>query len=379
MDAFAQSQFVIISSIDWDSAWQRHQIFAWQLAEAGHDVFFVENSGFRSPEWRDSARIWNKLRSMASGPRPQRRKNWPPRLKLFTPRVLPPTGAACRGINRRLLIPRVAEGLRCLGLRGQPVVITYFPTATSLELIRLLRPAAVVYDCASNFRAHPHAPPDFARQESELLARADIVVCDSDFLYNQKRAEHGNVVQIHQGVPEDFFRVKPAALPPRRFCYYGTWGQDLDPRFLTALDAAGFEITVSGFSKGEPPPLPPSIRRLQPVPREQLVRRLEDFDAFLLPYRINPFLLGVLPAKIYECLAMGRPIIATPLPAFEPLHRLMHISADPEEWVRIAGDLPRTETPAIRAERIALAREHTCAKEFQRFQEAVRAAWASAR
>jgi glycosyltransferase involved in cell wall biosynthesis len=205
------------------------------------------------------------------------------------------------------------------------------------------------------------------------------VVCDSDFLYQQKRAEHGNVVQIHQGVPEEFFRAKPPAADFRRLCYYGTWGVDLEPAFLAALCEAGFEVTVSGFLKGSPPPFPQGVRHLPPVRREDLVARLEGFDAFLLPYRINPFLMGVIPAKIYEILAMGRPVLATPLPSFAPLKSLVHVADAPADWVRIARALPRTETPALREERIALAREHTCAKEFQRFREAVRAVWGAAR
>ena len=264
--------------------------------------------------------------------------------------------------------------MRAAGLGPRPIVITYFPTATTLEFIRQLKPGTMVYDCASNFRAHPHAPADFARQEKELLARTDLVVCDSDFLYQQKRAEHGSVVQIHQGVPEEFFVAKPPAADFRRLCYYGTWGQDTDPAFLAALSEAGFEVTVSGFLKGSPV-FPPGVRHLPPVRREDLVARLENFDAFLLPYRINPFLMGVIPAKIYEILAMGRPVLATPLPSFAPLKSLVHVADSPAEWLRIARDLPRTETPALRQERIALAREHTCAREFQRFRDAVRAAW----
>ena len=43
MPDFDSVQILILSSIDWDAAWQRHQIFASQLAAAGHDIFFVEN------------------------------------------------------------------------------------------------------------------------------------------------------------------------------------------------------------------------------------------------------------------------------------------------------------------------------------------------
>ncbi|MFI5350322.1 MAG: hypothetical protein ACHQ2Z_12315, partial [Elusimicrobiota bacterium] len=271
-------------------------------------------------------------------------------------------------LNSSLFIPSLVAQLRALGLNSNPIVITYFATPTTAGLIDALTPSAVIYDCASNFRGHPDAPPDFPFQESELLRRSDAVVCDSDFLYAQKKAEHPHVFQIHQGVSEEFFKAAPPKSDFRRFCYYGTWVPELNHEFLSALANDGFEVTVSGFMKGPPPPFPPSVRRLPPAPREQLVQRLENFDVILLPHKITPFMLGVVPAKIYEVLAMGRPLLAAPLPSVVALKELVYIAETPEDWVRVAQNLPKTETPELRKSRIALAREHTHRREFERLQ-----------
>ena len=369
---FDRAQFVILSSIDWDAAWQRHQIFASRLAEAGHQVFFVGNTGFRDPGLADLGRLWGKVRGPAAsgGVNPR-----PPGLTLIEPRVLPPTGRLLRAANRGLLIPRLVRELARRGLRPGAVVISYFATATTLDLLGRLEPGLVVYDCASNFRAHPQAPADFARLEAELLARCQLVVCDSDFLFRQKQAEHGNVAQIHQGVSEDFFRAAPPRPDFRRFCYYGSWVPDLDCGFLNALSRAGFEVTVSGFVRGAAPAWDPGIRRLPPVPLARLVDRLEGFDAFLLPHKLTPFHMGVVPAKIYECLAMGRPVLAVPLPSLEPFRGLISIGETPQRWVELARGLPQAETAELRGKRIALARQHTHAAEFQRFRERIRQAW----
>ncbi|MBI5625076.1 MAG: oligosaccharide flippase family protein [Elusimicrobia bacterium] len=367
--ATSSPQIVFISSIDWGAAWQRHQIFASQFGAAGHEVFFVENSGFRNPRWSDLGRLRKKVLDLLS---PGRSPEEPAAgVRVLAPKVLPPTGRLPRLFNRYLRLPALVERLKAAGLRPHPLVVVYFPTATSLDLLCLLEPSAVVYDCASNFRAHPDAPADFPEIEKALLSSSDVVVCDSNFLFEQKKAEHPRVVQIHQGVDADFLQARPGNDPVRSFCYYGTWGPDLAPEYLAALTEAGFPVTMSGFFKGDHAPLPPAVTRLEPTSPDKLRERLEGFDAFLMPYRITPFHLGVVPAKIYECLAMGRPILATPLPSLSPYKDLLYIAEDPAEWAAVARNLHKTETPELRRRRRELAAEHTHAKEFERFRTVV--------
>ncbi|HXS99804.1 MAG TPA: hypothetical protein VN915_03965, partial [Elusimicrobiota bacterium] len=360
-------QVVVLSSIDWNTTWQRHMLFAAQFAEAGHEVFFVENTGFRDPRLADLDRVWARLARIVAPPAQDATNTIPAGLKVISPQALPPTNGLFRRLNASIFVPRIMRKLHAAGLRENPIVIVYFATATTLALIDALRPSKLVYDYASNFRGHPDAPRDYMAQEAELLKRTDLVVCDSNFLYEQKKAEHRNVVQLHQGVDEKFLSAKPPAPDYRKFVYYGTWVPDLNPDYLQALADAGFDVSLSGFVKGPLPPFP----HLPPVPKEKLLERLEGFDVFLLPHRINSFTVGVIPAKIYECLAMGRPVIAAPLPSLAPYKDLLYIAETPEDWVRVARGLPKTETPELRAKRIALASEHTHRAQFQRLRASI--------
>lgn len=367
-------QVVVLSTIDWDTAWQRHQIFAAAFAARGDEVFFVENTGFRNPGWRDLPRLWRRVRNRVFPAAAAGANRIPEGLRVFSPRVLPPTWGLFRRLNSAFCLPRLLGELRAAGLRDGADCVVYGPTPTMVELVRRLRPAAVLYDCASNFRGHPSAPADFADIERELLALSDQVVCDSDFLYEQKKAEHPRVEKIHQGVPEDFFRLKPPAGRWDDACYYGTWSADLDERVPDALAAAGFAVTVRGFTKGNAPATSPAVRRFPPVEREALARTLEEHEVFLLPYKLTPFLMGVIPAKIYECLATGRPVIASPLPSLKAMSDVVYIAETTEDWVRIMRELPSTETDLRREARIALARKHSAAAEFSRFASQLDAA-----
>lgn len=367
-------QIVVLSSIDWDTAWQRHQIFAAAFAAEGAEVFFVENTAFRNPSWKDLPRILKRLRNRAFPSAVSGTNRLPRGVRVLSPRVLPPTWRLFRRFNSAVLLPRLLDELRTLGLRPGPDVVVYAPTATMIELTRRLEPGAVLYDCASNFRAHPSAPPDFMAVERELLTISDQVVTDSDFLFEQKKAQHPHVEKIHQGVPEEFFSLKPPRGTWDDFCYYGTWSSDLDSAAVDALAAAGFTTTVRGFTKGAAPELSAAVRRRPPVERDELARSLEGHEVFLLPYRLTPFLMGVIPAKIYECLATGRPVIAAPLPSLKALSEHVYIAETPADWVRLARGLARAETPQRRAARVALARRYSSASEFKRFAACLGAA-----
>lgn len=371
--AFERAQVVVLSSIDWGAAWQRHQIFASQFAAEGRDVFFVENSGFRDPGLADAGRVLDRLSRLGGGG--SERASVPAGVKVVPPAVLPPTRAPFRAVNDAWLLPRLASRLAGEGLRPGAVAVVYVPTHTTLALLELLKPALVVYDCASHFAAHPQAPADFAATEERLLKRADLVVTDSQYLHALLAPRRPDAIRVHQGVDESFFAAKPPAGTWRSFCYYGTWVPDLDPAFPAALADAGFDVTLSGFVKGPPPPMPASVRRLPPTERGRLVERLEAFDAFLLPHRITEFHKGVIPAKLYECLAMGRPILTAPLPSMEEFRDHVYVAATPAEWVAAARALPARETPARREARVALARAHTHAAEFARLTDALGAAW----
>ena len=370
----AAEQVLILSSIDWDTAWQRPQIFAAAFAAAGREVFYVENTGIRNPSWKDLPRLRRRVENLLSPQAIGGSNPIPDGVRVFPPRALPPTWRIFRTLNSRLLLPALKRQLAAAGLRPGSACVVYVATATTLELAASLAPSVVLYDCACHFRAHPLTPADFPARERELLALADQVVCDSDFLYEQKLGEHRFVEKIHQGVPDDFFRLPAPPAGGEGFCCYGTWSAGSDPRFVDALAAAGFKTTVSGFSKGDAPPLSPAVRRLPPVARADVAASLAPYTGFLLPYRVDPYMAGVMPAKIYECLATGRPVLATPLPALKALEGLIYVGETPEDWVRIARALPRTETEELRRARVAHAREHSVETESRRFRDCLDAA-----
>ncbi|OGR97396.1 MAG: hypothetical protein A2V88_07195 [Elusimicrobia bacterium RBG_16_66_12] len=360
---------VILSSVDWDAAWQRHQSFALQWAKAGHPVFFVENTGFREPGLRDLRRVLTRLgRALRAhgGHIPAA----PRGITILSPLVLPPTRRVFRWINSRLMASRLAAHLHSRGLRPGAVVFAYLPTATTLAILDHLSSSLVVYDCVDNFSGLPSPPPDLAATESALMSRAGLVLTTSRTLYEDKKGRHPHVVELHHGVGPAFFLPPRAAGPIRRLCYFGTLWRAVDYAPIRALAEAGFEIELIGPIKEPPPELPASVRLRGPVPHEELPALLAGFDALLLPYVDDEYNRGVIPAKTYECLAAGRPVLASPLPALAGLSGVLTACRTPSEWVSAARTLEREPEAAGRS-RVEAARDHAEEKAFARLQDEV--------
>ncbi len=363
---------VILSSVEWDAAWQRHHAFAALWARAGHRVFFVENTGSRSLGWRDRGRVARRLRRAWGDVRPPLARV-PQGISLISPLILPPTRRLFRKANASLLAPRLANLLHDRGLRGGPVVFAYLPTTTTLSILDQLSPSLVVYDCVDNFYGLPSPPPDLAQTEAALMARAGLVLTTSRTLYEDKAPLHQNVVELHHGVSRAFFLPAPPDRPRRRLCYFGTLWRALDYAPIRALAEAGFEIDLIGPIKEPPPLLPPTVSLRGPVPHEELPALLADFDALLLPYADDEYNRGVIPAKTYECLATGRPVLASPLPALAGLSRVLTICRAPEDWIAAARALG-ADSETARRSRVETAREQDEEAVFARLSRLVAAA-----
>lgn len=360
---------VILSSVDWDAAWQRHQSFAAQWAKAGHRVFFVENTGLREPGWRDLGRVLTRLSRIFSVGS-QKASAAPAGVTIISPLVLPPTRGFFRWINARFLAGRLSGQLDAAGLRPGAVVFAYLPTATALAFLDRLSPSLVVYDCVDNFSGLPSPPPDLAATEAALMARSGLVLTTSRTLYEDKKGLHPRVVELHHGAGPAFFLPPRSPGPVRRLCYFGTLWHAIDYEPIRALAEAGFEVELIGPVKEPPPELPASVRLRGPVPHDELPGMLSTFDALLLPYVDDEYNRGVIPAKTYECLAAGRPVLASPLPALAGLSGVLTTCRTPAEWVAAARALAREPEAAGQA-RIEAARAHSAETAFARLRDLV--------
>ncbi len=346
----AKRDFIIISSIEWDILWQGHQEIASRLAQFGNRVLYIENTGVRSPELRDAGRVAALLkfwtRSWSSGGVRQ----VAPNLHVCAPVVMPPFGSSWqRRVNRQLFLPFILNATRKLKLRD-PVILTYLPTDTASDLIQLLRTprSVVVYYCIADFlQLTPHAKR-LKKSEREVVKASDLV-----FAQNAELAAHcaqwtNERVHIFPfGVNLDRFSPDQDAagalkLPRPVIGYVGGLHRHVDFDLLEAMARARPEwswvfVGPLQTSVGELRKLP-NTHFLGQQPHHTIAGYINFFDICIVPYVNDAYTATVVPTKINEYLAMGKPVVSTNLPFVRDFNRrhnvLLTSLSDPQSFLQ---------------------------------------------
>ena len=366
---------ILLSSIRWGWLWQRHQSLAALFAQTGYPTVFVETTGMANPGL-DRATLGKVLdrvvRSRHKGGKPSQEKG----LTVYAPLVAPPTFKIFRWLNRKVFVPRIVRDLR--GIAGpDPIVLAYPPTQTTLDILQGLKPRLTVYDCVDDYKLYPGMVKDMAKTERELLRRADLVSCTSIHLLEKVKPIRPDAMLNGPGVKFEAFHALSTDRIRREVntvCYFGYIGRiEMDFSILKAVARAGFTLRLIGDrNKAEKGLLEiPGIDYRGEVPHEELPAALKGVDAFIIPYRLNELSRNISPSKTYECLATGKPVVATPLPALVDLREHVYLAESPEEFVRVLRNLPSTETEEKVRARIEVARQNSWEARFKELEEAL--------
>jgi glycosyltransferase involved in cell wall biosynthesis len=377
---------VCVGFADWETdLWTNQHHLMSRLAE-GNRVLFVESLGLRRPQLagRDLNRIARRLRS---GLRPPRNRDG---LDVLSPLVLPLHGnALADALNRRLLPALVARAARGLGLR-RPILWSYVPQAE--VLIDALAPSLVVYHCVDDISAHSRIDTaGFRAAEARFAARADIVLASAPELVRRMRELSSNVIEAPNVADTALFAeaLRPGpidaaieALPAPRLVFTGAISAiKLDLPLLVELARARRDWSlalVGPVGLGDPHTdvsalaAEPNIHLLGRRPYDRLPEVLRGCDAGLIPYLRSELTDSIFPMKVYEYLAAGLPVVATPLPALADVTDVA-TATDAAGFQRLLEAELAAGGPERRAERSRRAAAHSWDTRLQEIATAVEA------
>jgi glycosyltransferase involved in cell wall biosynthesis len=377
---------VCVGFADWDTElWTNQHHLMSRLARENR-VLFVESLGLRRPQLagRDLARVWRRLlRGLA-----------PPRavdgLHVLSPLVLPlHRSRLARALNARLLPALVRRAARRLGLR-EPILWAYVPQAE--VLIEALDPSLVVYHCVDDIAAQERIDTaSFRAAEMRFAARADLVLASAPALAKRLRTISHNVLDAPNVADTKLFssalqrgRLDPgmAALPAPRIVFTGAIvAIKLD--FPLLVELARLRPTwsfalVGPVGPGDPRTdvsalaAEPNIHLLGHRTYGELPDVLRAADAGLIPYARNALTESIFPMKVYEYLAAGLPVIATPLPALAGIAEVA-TAPDAQGIAGLLDEALASDSPERRAERSRTAASNSWERRLEEIAAAIAA------
>jgi glycosyltransferase involved in cell wall biosynthesis len=375
---------VCVGFADWDTElWTNQHHLMSRLARENR-VLFVESLGLRRPQLagRDLTRIARRLRR---GLQPPRATDG---LHVLSPLVLPFHGSrVARALNRRLLNALIRRATRRLGMR-RPILWSYVPHAEAL--LAALDPEVVVYHCVDDIAAQARIDTtSFRAAEQRFAARADLVLASAPALVARMRELSTNVLYAPNVADTDLFAraLAPGRVDPELrdlahplIVFTGAIvAVKLDLPLLVALARAranwSFAL-VGPIGPGEPRADvsalsgEANIHLLGHRSYEQLPDVLRGADAGLIPYALNELTRSIFPMKVYEYLAAGLPVVATPLPALAGI-KAVATAPDAEGIARLLDDALATDTPERRVARSRAAAEHSWERRLQEIAAAI--------
>lgn len=362
---------LVISSIDWDVAWQGQQEISTRLARGGSRVLFVENTAARGARPSDAGRIIRRVRKWLSPARSARRVDIG--VSLFSPIVLPfPWQRWTRPLNRLAFVSVLARKASAL---RRPVIWAFLPTPIVVDAVRACRrpESVVIYYCVADFSEVADDPRALRRSERELIDLADLVFVNGSVLRDRFSPVHPRVRVYPFGVNLKAFTVAPgvtqpadlARIPRPRAGYVGGLHRHLATDWLAAaartLPSVSFVLIGPRQADAPTGPLDalPNVHFLGQREHDLLPAYMSGFDVGLIPYELNAYTRSAVPTKLFEYLAARVPVVSTALPEVLglPLGRTaIRIAHDAEELTRAIRDFvegPRDEAALAESRRVA--------------------------
>ena len=279
-----------------------------------------------------------------------------------------------RAVVNAVVAVWVAAVRAATGFAGRDVALIVSNIFYGRILATMPRRVAV-YDCNDNHLAFPGTPAWARGYLQQVVRQVDAVVVSLNVLREEiDPLRPRRVVEIGNGVDYELFdaayrapRVPAelAALPRPRIGYAGALAEWIDLELFVTL-ARHFEtgsVVLVGPAVGptvRPDGLAarvPNLHWFGAKPHEELPHWVAGMDVCLIPFRSTPLTRGVNPNKLWEYLALGKPVVATDFsPFLQAVTEVVRIGRTPEEFVQAVHDA--LAAPPDAARRRATARAH---------------------
>lgn len=368
MNNMEKGTVVFVANTHWHFSWQTANSVVAGFAARGYRVLFVEPIPKRWPRLSELKRVLGRL-SGSSRMAGHAYQSVPDRVSLISPLMLPDVDAWTQGLNKLLFVRLVVRRVRQQAT-GPMILIHCLPVQSAIALQHQLKSDVAIYRCVYDWSQDPHSRHELA--EADLLAEVDMAWADCEHNLERVTAVQNRAVLMPPAVDLSLFtavsynrsgQVRPVCV------YFGTVGLSLDLDLLRQISHR-YTLRLIGPVRQQLDGFAAETEIIGPVPHERVASLIRDADVLLLPYNKQPHMGGVIPAKLFECLITGKPIVATNLTTIDEYRQLVYL-CEGQEAVFAAIESAQTEDETLAAHRIACARENSWDQRLNQMEEQI--------
>lgn len=328
--------------------WGRHPFSCQHIMQhfiPHNRVLWVNTIGMRLPRLTvyDIRRALGKLKDWTSAPA---QDSLPEGLHVISPFMIPFNPIkAVRSFNRRNVVSCVKNAMRELGINN-PVFLATVPNAA--DYVGHFDESLIIYYCVDDFTVWPgmDLPGMVKEMERSLVNRSDLVIAVSDELCVSRQPSKGRAHLLTHGVDLTHFRgVAVDRSDIQSFSgitgpiigFYGLIDSHLDIEIVRALldFRDDWTVVLIGTKRISLEVLEArkNFRWIPAVPYSELPQYASTFDVAIIPYKVNQHTNTANPLKLKEYLALGKPIVTTPMNEVIRYGEHLRIARDSSEFV----------------------------------------------
>jgi len=361
---------ILMTTHTWDGLQYFAHHLSKYLASNGFQVFFIEKTPQRWPK--------NILSDLGSWLRKKKQQNSNTftevnNIQIITPRWLPP--AKWLRFFNRIIIRKDIRKINQLreNCHISPILILFPPTYNTLDFIDIIQPSSIAYVNNFNYAAN-NIMKDLLVSEIEILSRCNALFGLTDFCANRVKlmAPLRTTYTCPPGVNYDAFHKAfrgDESVQCKTAYYFGGIGPHLDFAVYDALADLGVHIVMDGIVDPEiRGKLNSKFEIRPPSLHSQLPTILRDADCLVIAYKSTEYMKGVFPAKFFECLATGKPLLVSGMPELIPYYDVVYnVEGSGQKAISIIKNLSITETLERIRKRDKIAQDADWAKRFETF------------
>lgn len=280
-------------------------------------------------------------------------------------------------INRLFVLLQIKWHIRKYPV-SKRILLTYW--RDSAEILKKIPTHKRVYHCQDEIAGFPwpseEAKNHAKKEEAKVAKTVDLVLVTSPTLVEPMSKYNKNVKVLANDVVDFKFYNKGLSMPPPKELenlpkpivgYIGSlskFKQDFDLIDKIASKLSNWSFVIIGpclvDTKGfHELPQKKNLIYSGPRMREEIPRYINAFDVCIIPHKLNLYNQHSFPMKFFEYLALGKPVVATDMPALRAYKKYVYIAKNAEEFVKYLKLALEKDSPEKQRERIKFASAHS--------------------